>query len=247
MSPSLKTCPPLLKLSREIAFWHCLLKLLKLLPDPRFVFVLKLGFFTRFDFLFGQDTLWVRFAIDQLVTQLQLVTVAPINFVGLTPVQLLEALLLLTAETNQLIGGLGRTIIQYPSIADEFLPVQPHGFQGPRGATSLLELSDTPLPLAAVWEGEVVGEPAKPPIRGRRPRGQTRPGASDPSPTKSKSSARKSKAKRPLRGEAPAEFSIANPPVSSPLMLSKPNNSLLPRTFLMTPNFYSIPRKLRYR
>ena len=107
----------------------------------------------------------------------------------------------------------------------------------------MFELSAVPLALAAVWspvEG-AGGKPAKKPIRGRRRKGQERPGTSDPPPDGFKP------AKKPRRGEPPAEWSIANPPVSSPLMLSKPDNSLPPRHFQSTPNLYAIPPKLRWR
>ena len=183
----------------------------------------------------------MQFVSSLLITQLQAVTVVPVNFVGLSPHQLLDTVLKLSFECNRLVGELSRVVIKHPSITNlEPLPVLPADFRGPRGSTPLLKIGGPPLPLASVWEKKAVGAPAEPPISGDRGESPRRDGTSDSAPPASKKP-------RPLRGEPPAEFSVQDPPVSSPLMLTRSDNSLEARAFLTVPQLLPIPEKDRYR
>ena len=196
-----------------------------------------------------QDIAYDRYLAKQIVTQFQAISIAPLNIVGLTPVQLIEILVPLSVEVTRLIGGVSIVLTQNSEVEAESPLVLPQGIRGFKGASPLFEISATPLALAAVWgpEEEARWELVKEPIRGRREEGHERSGASDLPPPGFNSSA-KSSVKRPKRGEPPAEWSIKHPSVSFPFMLSKlDSDSLPPRPFQSTPNLHNIPPKLRWR
>ena len=179
--------------------------------------------------------------IAQIVEQLEKVTFSPHNLYGLSPAQLIKALVPLNAETSRLISGLSLAHFREPATEDEPSLIQPLGVRGAKGSTPPFELCAVPLEWAAVWRPEegAVGRPAKIPIKGERKRGRERSGASDPTPA-----GVKLPAKRPKRGEPPAEWSAKNPPVSSPLMITKLNTLLPPRPFMSTPDF-DLPRPIK--
>ena len=101
-----------------------------------------------------QDIGWVHFLAKDLAAQLKKVSVTPPNIIGLSLVQLIEALVPLSPEANRLVGGMSLALVQGSEAEGEPPLIQPQGTRGLKGATPLFELGAVPLPLPAVWSPE---------------------------------------------------------------------------------------------